>query len=342
LTAKITLDEAKRRVKNFYNGTIEIIEYNGIRESTLVKCLICENSWNTPSREIINGKGHCAVCNPIKRDVEKFSTERVLFYLEERGCELCDNFPKTFKEKINIKYPCGHINNLSIHYLKKNFGCKQCRINTFYINRYSKDDLINIAKSNGFEFMGFIDDYKDGNSIISYQCNEGHITNRMVKNFVKFPTCKQCKIISRALANRGDGSRSWKGGVSKIWVAARARLDPWVLKSLKEGNYLCCITGQSNISIDVHHLMSFNIIAKEVMREFGIDDENYYWKTYKECGEEVLSRIVDLNNEYGLGVCLRKDIHILYHKIYGHGNNTPSQFEEFKQRISSGEIIIPE
>lgn len=343
MTARITLEIATERVNNFYNGNIKILEYKGIRDSVITQCNICGNVWTSQARNLINGKGYCPACsNPNKKHKTKFSLESVIKYLNERNCELYGESPKNTHDNMGIKYPCGHINYLPFSTFKKNFGCKKCKQNTFYVNRYSKDDLLNIINDNGFEFVDFPDDFVDGSSIISYKCKENHITNRMIKNFIKFPTCKTCSIIKRALANRGDGSSAWKGGVSKIWDAARHRLDPWTISTLRECNYSCQITGQTNVPIDVHHITSFNIIAHEAMAEFGIYDEHLYLKTYQEYGEKVILRIVELHNKYGNGVCLRKDIHVLYHKLYGHGNNTPAQFEEFKQRIASGEISLPE
>jgi hypothetical protein len=342
MAARITLEEATKRVYEYYNGTIELLEYSGIKGLSEVKCLICNTKWSGYSKNIINGKGYCPICNPIKRDAEKFSLERVMFYLNESGCSLCDKTPSMFVEKVNIKYPCGHINYSSITRLKQGHTCDQCRINNFYVNRFTQDNLIKIATENNLNFIGFVDGYKTGSSLMSYSCHEGHITTRSVKDFIKFPTCRNCGIIRRALANRGDGSSSWKGGISKIWVAARARLDPWTTQSLKACDYKCQITGRSDVQLDVHHLTSFKIIAKEAMAEFGIYDDCYYSKTYSDYGEEVLFRIVDVNMKHGLGICLKKSIHIFYHKLYGHGNNTPEEFEEFKQRIESGELTLPE
>lgn len=343
MTAKITLEIATERINNFYNGNVKILEYNGIRGSIITQCNICGNIWTSQARKIVNGKGCCPVCgNRNKKTKTKFLLENVIKYLDERNCELYGMPPENTHDNMGIKYPCGHINYLPFSTFKLNFGCKQCKKNTFYINRYSKDDLLKIIYDNDLEFLDLPNDFIDGSSIISYKCKDGHITNRAIKNFIKFPTCKQCKINSRSMAQRGSGSHSWKGGVSKIWVAARARLDPWTNASLKDANYTCCITGQTNIPLDVHHITSFETIAKEAIREFGVTDENYYWNTYQDYGEEILFRIVELNNEYGLGAVMKKNIHILYHKYYKHGNNTPAQFEEFKQRIQSGEIVLPE
>ena len=343
MSARITLQEAERRVSSFYDSTIKIIEFTNIRNSVTVECMICGNIWKGASRDIINKMARCLVCNPLpKRIPKKFDINKAYEYMKSKNLKFLSIIPTFTRDKVDILYPCGHINFLSYSEIMRDFGCKKCMIENFYINRFPEKELLKILFDNSLEFVSFPEGYETGASKIHYKCSLGHETFRMVRDFVKFPTCKQCRIELRAYNNRGEGSSTWKGGVSKIWVAARARLDPWTIASLRSANYTCCITGESNIPIDVHHITSFETIAKEAMAEFGISDENYYTSTYSKYGTEVLFRIVELHNKYGLGAVMKKSVHVLYHKIYGHGNNTPSQFEEFKQRLSSGDIKLPE
>jgi len=54
--------------------------------------------------------------------------------------------------------------------------------------------------------------------------------------------------------------------------------------------------------------------------------------------KKVKDKCLKLHYKYGLGVCIRKDIHELFHNLYGRGNNTPEQFKEFTQRYQNGEF----
>ncbi|MGN1221727.1 MAG: hypothetical protein ACI4TT_00665, partial [Christensenellales bacterium] len=43
----------------------------------------------------------------------------------------------------------------------------------------------------------------------------------------------------------------------------------------------------------------------------------------------ILEIFLEKHNQYPLGVCIRKDIHDLFHKIYGSGGNTEIQWKNF-------------
>jgi hypothetical protein len=65
-------------------------------------------------------------------------------------------------------------------------------------------------------------------------------------------------------------------------------------------------------------------------------------KTIGDYSEEERILIYDMLNKlhikYGLGVCLSKLVHKVFHDSYGYYNNTPEQFEEFKQRYKNFEF----
>lgn len=81
----------------------------------------------------------------------------------------------------------------------------------------------------------------------------------------------------------------------------------WRKQVYKRDNWTCQITKIKSKDIVAHHLNSYNI-----------DKHNR----------------ININN----GITLSKEVHELFHKEYGYGNNTKEQFEEFKKRYLDGEF----
>lgn len=110
----------------------------------------------------------------------------------------------------------------------------------------------------------------------------------------------------------------------------RGHIQDWKNNSLKNCNYRCVLTGSKNF--EIHHLYSINMITKETFEELeklgklktdNIEDYS------KEELDYILQLFLYIHNKYPLGVCIRKDIHDLFHKIYGSGGNTEIQWKQF-------------
>lgn len=82
----------------------------------------------------------------------------------------------------------------------------------------------------------------------------------------------------------------------------------WMRDVLKRDNYTCALTGiRGKGNLAVHHLDGWN------------------W---------CIEKRYDVSN----GITIRKEIHELFHKIYGLGDNTKEQFEEFVKRYKNNEF----
>jgi len=152
-------------------------------------------------------------------------------------------------------------------------------------------------------------------------------------------SCKYCgrERISKKASERqiGENNHSWQGGITSLCEYLRNNIINWKKDSMKNCNYKCVITGEKfNV---IHHLYSFNKISKEVLEETNLPIYKEINKYSDEQLEQLKKVNLELHYKYGLGICLSKKIHDLYHSLYG-DNNTPQQFEEFVQRYYNGEF----
>ena len=110
----------------------------------------------------------------------------------------------------------------------------------------------------------------------------------------------------------------------------------WKRRSIEYCNYKCILTGSSNF--EIHHIYSFNLILKEAMQ-----DNKWIDKDIKDYDEFELKNILNIFNEYQdkypLGICISKNIHKLFHSIYGNRCNTIEQWDEFEQNYKNGLYI---
>ena len=75
----------------------------------------------------------------------------------------------------------------------------------------------------------------------------------------------------------------------------------WRNKVFRKDSYICQISGQVGLELEAHHIINFSSNKKERL---------------------------NIKN----GITMSKDIHDLFHTIYGKRNNTLEQLEEFKQK----------
>lgn len=102
---------------------------------------------------------------------------------------------------------------------------------------------------------------------------------------------------SHLLGKRGKNHPSYKHGQGSLRDQEKDKLQAWALEVKKIYNFQCFLTGTSD-DLQSHHLEGWSK-----------SEEKRY----------------DVSN----GVCLAKPVHKQFHNIYGLGDNTTEQFEQF-------------
>ena len=119
-------------------------------------------------------------------------------------------------------------------------------------------------------------------------------------------------------------------GLSKF---LRGHLQSWKLKSMEICNYQCILTGSKNF--EIHHMYGFSSILNETIEKYNIELKEYCEYTLEEL-EDILEKFLKVHNKYPLGVCVRKDIHTLYHSVYSKCVNTENQWNQFVNEFKNG------
>ena len=52
--------------------------------------------------------------------------------------------------------------------------------------------------------------------------------------------------------------------------------------------------------------------------------------------KNILSAFIEEQNKYPLGVCVSRNIHVLFHSLYGQYYNTPEQWYQFEKDFKAG------
>jgi hypothetical protein len=108
----------------------------------------------------------------------------------------------------------------------------------------------------------------------------------------------------------------------------RRYIKPWHIDSLNASKGLCVISNKPTTI--VHHKYSLKRIIFETLQYFEVIDmiKDIDWES--EIVKEMAKKCLELHYKHGMGACLTKELHYEYHSIYGNGNCTPEQFEEFR------------
>lgn len=235
----------------------------------------------------------CPYCNGSKCN-EDFVRE----YMLNNGDILLSHYHNG-NEKLKVMCKYGHIfYPIFNNYYNKNSRCPYCNGN-ITMEHESFINRLNIINPN-IEILG---EYKNSHTKIKCKCKidryewEAEPTNLLGSKNAKPTGCPKCY------------RRTYRGETHPLFDHSKTKEDreddrsyfeynEWRTKCFERDKYTCQVTGQQGGRLVVHHLYSYN--------------------KYK-CLRTVLEN----------GITISEEIHKKFHSIYGNGNNTFEQWEEF-------------
>lgn len=116
----------------------------------------------------------------------------------------------------------------------------------------------------------------------------------------------------------------------------RGNSGNWKSDSMKNCDYQCVLTGSKDFAI--HHLYSFSSIVNEVLEENNFELKDSFSDYTEDELLFILDKFIEKQNQYPLGVCIRKDLHDLFHREYG-TVVTPDMWYDFVENYKKGKYI---
>lgn len=240
-------------------------------------------------------------------------------------CDICG--------EVNIIRYSGYIKNIS----NGSYTCFNCtNRNKAQSRKTSWDTVKKLFIDKGYTLLSKFSEYKNQHSSLSFICNkhkDAGVQNTTLDNIIR--NINNCRTCSNE-AMQGENNNYWKGGLSNLNDYMRDKIIVWKVDSMKSCDYKCVLTGDKFDNI--HHLQGFNLIIKEVFEENGFEFKENIGDYTEEDLEILVNHVIATHYKYPLGICLRKDLHTLFHRLYGAGDNVPEQFYEFRDRYNNGEF----
>ncbi|MFB3167079.1 hypothetical protein P5G62_008140 [Neobacillus sp. 179-C4.2 HS] len=267
--------------------------------------------------------------------MRKFTYEEVKQVFEERGYELLDQEYISTRVKMRFRCPI-HPNDEQCttfdNFLRGKTGCVCCSG-----KKHSIDEVRKEFERRGYQLL----ETRYINSItkMRYRCpkHPDKINKIEFYALLNGNRCPHCYNETKSKWYSEGGNPNWNGGITSLSMATRECTKNWKSRTLIKYEFKCAVTGERANDLQIHHTKSFATLRDEVLKELNFykrKNKNEY--THDEL--QLIFRRLEQKHDEIVGIPLRKQVHILFHKIYGRKNNTLEQFLEFKRSWEKGEF----
>jgi hypothetical protein len=197
---------------------------------------------------------------------------------------------------MNCICPCGNLTKKSYGSVRVGQKCKECGYRDRGNGKYSFDYVKKCFEEGGCSLLE--DEYLGIKVPLKYRCSCGNIGKTAFYNFLKGVRCRKCGI------KKTSGPNNWKYKHDLTEEEReRGRLDSrlrvWKNDIKRRDGFKCnlCLDNKGGNLVS-HHLDGYNWNKK-------------------------------LRYELSNGITLCKPCHLEFHSMFGYGDNTRKQFEEF-------------
>lgn len=296
-----------------------------------IRLMFDERNYKLLSNTLPKSNEYLAyICNYHPTEIKKI---RLSDFIRGRGCKDCGIEKRSEACALTYVFVQNEFNKRNYTLLsdiyKNNIQKLQykCNVHSQYIQsityadfragkgcRYCANERIGQSLRFSFEFVDSVfkerecilvsDTYANNSQYLYYIClNHPDEIKRTTFNsfYNQNKGCQQCW----AERNSGENNCNYKADISDEQRLLRRNYPEyreWFKNVFKRDDYTCQICGEHGKTINAHHL--------------------YNYADYPDLR-------LDINN----GMTLCKNHHVEFHKIFGNKNNTPEQFEQFKNLI---------
>lgn len=149
--------------------------------------------------------------------------------------------------------------------------------------------------------------------------------------------CRYCSYDRVAESMKGENNPMWKDGITNLIFWTRGLLHRWINDSLRDNDYKCELTNETE-KVIVHHKYPFRLILSETMEDLNLEVRQNISEYSPEELDSIKKCLLRMHYEKGLGACLREDLHKLFHSIYSYRDFCEKDYEDFKCRFNKGEF----
>lgn len=307
-------------------------EYINSKEKLKFKCNVCGKTFERTFADVRrNEKYSCRVCSQGRtlgiENVQKYLQEHDVAhecelistqYVNNRTplrfkCLLCGNeFERTMTQvRENQRYCCFSC-------MKKSQGGRNKLTLDVIKERISKLDLEQDCELLSTEYVNAC-------TPLTFKCN--CCGNTFLRKWETMQQKRAFKCFACAHGYDADGTSDiYRQNINYF----RHKVRPWRDQYLAQ-HPMCDITGRTD-DLEVHHLINFQTILNMASEETGIP-LIYSPKDYVSHGydiETLAKKVIELHESVP-AVVLTRDVHQQFHKTFGYKNNTPEQYQTFKE-----------